>query len=203
LFLGIIITSYAFAHAAADPSIVHVDVPLSRLPRSFDGFRVCVMADLHASTTVSRRQISTAVELCLAQRPDLVALVGDLMDGPRERLAPSLEPLARLTTTTHGVYWVNGNHLFISGQPAAWTQHIVSQLNVTALRNRRVLIRNSANDTFWLAGVDDWSADGSAAHDGFRADPARALARDSDDQREVVFLAHQSKHVDDGKLLRD
>eukprot|EP01108_Squamamoeba_japonica_P004066 TRINITY_DN325_c0_g1_i2.p1 TRINITY_DN325_c0_g1~~TRINITY_DN325_c0_g1_i2.p1 ORF type:complete len:484 (-),score=148.01 TRINITY_DN325_c0_g1_i2:32-1483(-) len=194
LFAGVVTSLVGLTLAMSKPEIVHYDVHLARFPASMDGFRIAVLTDLHASATVSREQFEVAVQLALEQKPDVIALVGDLMDGPLDKLAPTVSALAACNAAPSGCFWVSGNHLFLSPQPARWTRFINDTLGIRALRNERVRIyNNGTQDFFYLAGVDDWSAE-SAGLPGFGARPDLALGGVEDD-RETVFLAHQPKHV--------
>jgi predicted MPP superfamily phosphohydrolase len=69
-----------------------------------------------------------------------------------------------------------------------WIEEL-SRLGVRVLRNERVSI-GEGDDSFDLAGVDDWSARGK----GHGPDLRRALAG-RDESRELLLLAHQPKQV--------
>ena len=49
------------------------------LPQSFDGFRIVQLSDLHCSRQVTPEFIGEAVDLALAQEPDLIVLTGDFV----------------------------------------------------------------------------------------------------------------------------
>ena len=126
--------------------LIEYDVTLARLPPALDGFSIALLSDLHAGVTVSRAQLAASLGAALAQRPELVALVGDLMDGPIARLGGSVGELRACTRAPAGCHWVSGNHLFISGDVASWTRH-VEALGIRALRNERVRISRSNSTT--------------------------------------------------------
>ncbi len=81
-------------------------------------------------------------------QPDLIAVVGDLVDGTVADLGSAAEPLARLRAR-HGSFFVTGNHEYFSGADA-WVDH-VRELGLRPLRNERLEIPAG----FDLAGVDD------------------------------------------------
>jgi uncharacterized protein len=86
-----------------------LDVPVPRLPAALEGFRVLHLSDLHLGTlSLAGRALDRAVEWAEEERPDLVAVTGDLVTrrGGREKLE---ELLSRLPVR-HGIFAVLGNH---------------------------------------------------------------------------------------------
>src|SRR5262245_30788487 len=109
----------------------HVDVTrtvlrVAGLPEALAGLRVGFMTDLHRSSTVSHHLIATAVELLMAERPDLIILGGDYVTwggdksvgGDRYFVEPAAEAV-RTLSAPHGVYGVLGNHDDDRDMPAA------------------------------------------------------------------------------------
>ena len=170
-----------------------VSVRLDRLPRAQDGFRIVHLTDIHVGPTIGRAFVEEIVERANALAPDLVAITGDLVDGPVGQLAAAIAPLAKLAAP-HGVYFVTGNHEYFSGAED-WLNEL-NRLGIRVLRNERVPIDNGAVG-FDLAGVDDRSA----VHYGGLS-PEQALGRallDRDPARELVLLAHQPRTLLDAE----
>ena len=73
--------------------------------------RIGLITDLHHSAFTSQADRARAVDLAMAQRPDLVVLGGDYVSfRQREYMEPCAEALARLTAP-HGVFAILlGNH---------------------------------------------------------------------------------------------
>ena len=79
-------------------------------PSSLAGFRIGFLTDLHRSTTVSHEMIAGAVDLVMAQRPDLIVIGGDYVTNRDHHFVqPAAEALAGLSAP-HGVFAVLGNH---------------------------------------------------------------------------------------------
>jgi predicted MPP superfamily phosphohydrolase len=57
----------------------------------------------------------------MSEKPDLIALTGDLVDAAVARIPEHVEPLSRLSAPL-GVYYVTGNHEYYAGEPA-WSAH--------------------------------------------------------------------------------
>jgi uncharacterized protein len=113
---------------------------------------------------------------------DLVAVVGDLVDGSVEELGRAAAPL-RDVRGRDGSYFVTGNHEYYSGYQE-WVEE-VARLGLRPLRNERVELAG-----FDLAGVNDVA--GEEFDDG--PDFGRALGG-RDPSRPVVLLAHQPVQV--------
>jgi uncharacterized protein len=174
--------------AALGPILERVRVPLRRLPASMSGLRLVQISDVHLGTIIGREYLERVVAQINALEPDLVAITGDLVDGSVERLRAHAAPLAGIRSK-HGVFFVTGNHEYYSGAPE-WVEHLAT-LGVRVLRNERVSI-GEGEESFDLAGVDDWSSRGLAPGHGH--DLPKALGG-RDPSREVVLLAHQPRSV--------
>ncbi|MET7616414.1 metallophosphoesterase [Streptomyces sp. NPDC005408] len=166
------------------PRVKRVTVPLARLPRAAHGFRIAVVSDIHLGPILGRGHTQRIVDTINATSPDLVAVVGDLVDGSVADLGPAAEPLAQLTSR-HGSFFVTGNHEYFSGAEE-WVDH-VRELGLHPLRNERVEIGG-----FDLAGVNDVA--GESEGDG--PDFAKALG-ERDRTRASVLLAHQPVVIHD------
>ncbi|TXS11097.1 metallophosphoesterase [Streptomyces sp. adm13(2018)] len=167
------------------PRVKRVTVPLARIPRAAHGYRIAVVSDIHLGPILGRAHTQRIVDTINSTQPDLIAVVGDLVDGTVENLGPAAEPLAQLRAR-HGSFFVTGNHEYFSGADA-WVDH-VRELGLRPLRNERVEIAAG----FDLAGVDDIAGES----EGQGPDFGRALG-DRDRARAAVLLAHQPIVVHD------
>lgn len=165
------------------PRVKRVTVPLARLPRSAHGFRIAVVSDIHLGPILGRSHTRRIVDTVNRTQPDLIAVVGDLVDGSVADLGRAAEPLARLRSR-HGAFFVTGNHEYYSGA-AQWVDH-VRELGLRPLENARVELSG-----FDLAGVNDIAGES----EGQGPDFARALG-DRDRSRAVVLMAHQPVVID-------
>ncbi|MER5885522.1 metallophosphoesterase [Streptomyces sp. NPDC001941] len=166
------------------PRVKRVTVPLAKLPRAAHGYRIAVVSDIHLGPILGRAHTRRIVDTINATNPDLVAVVGDLVDGSVADLGPAAEPLAGLRAR-HGSYFVTGNHEYFSGADA-WVEE-VRELGLRPLRNDRV-----ETAYFDLAGVDDVAGES----EGRGPDFGRALG-DRDRTRTAVLLAHQPVVIHD------
>lgn len=180
---GLGTTGYGAYGVLRGPRVKRVTVPLARLPRSAHGFRIAVVSDIHLGPILGRDHTRRVVDAVNRTQPDLIAVVGDLVDGSVADLGPAAEPLARLRSR-HGAFFVTGNHEYYSGA-AEWVDH-VRELGLRPLENARVEI-----DGFDLAGVNDIAGES----EGQGPDFGRALG-DRDRTRAAVLMAHQPVVID-------
>ena len=182
-------TAYGL-HEAAAPSVTPVTVTDPDLPADFDGLRVALVTDLHVGPVRDVTFTRRVVDQVNAQRPDVVVLGGDLIDGRVAQVSDALAPLADLEAPL-GVYAVSGNHEFISQQADAWMDHWET-LGIDVLRNENVtLTRGSAS--IRLAGIHDETGTGADA-----PNLARALSGVPADAF-TLLAAHQPKAAESGQ----
>ncbi|GAA3207778.1 metallophosphoesterase [Actinocorallia longicatena] len=175
---------YGAYQAWRPPRVLRVTVPLAKLPRAGHGFRIAVVSDIHLSSLAGREHCKRIVDVVNSTQADLIAIVGDLVDGDVPDLASAAAPLAGLRAR-QGKYFVTGNHEYFSGA-RQWIDH-VRELGITPLVNERVAL-----GAFDLAGVNDLRGEAS----GEGPDFGRALGG-RDAGRAVVLMAHQPVVVHD------
>ena len=171
--------------ANSAPVVRRVPITLPRLEPALDGLRIVTFSDAHLSATYGGRRFERLVEIVNGQRPDVVAIVGDLVDGSVDELREDVAPLKDLVSE-QGVFFVTGNHEYFV-DTRAWLRHLPT-LGVDVLHNERVPIRRGTASVD-LAGVDDRTAARSGVP-GQGADLDAALDG-RDDSTPVVLLAHQ------------
>ncbi|MBD0839257.1 metallophosphoesterase [Streptomyces sp. TRM68416] len=166
------------------PGVKRVTVPLAKLPRAAHGYRIAVVSDIHLGPVLGRGFARRVVDTINATQPDLIAVVGDLVDGSVKDLGPAAAPLAGLKAR-HGTFFVTGNHEYFSGAEQ-WVQE-VRRLGMRPLENARTEL-----PWFDLAGVNDVAGES----EGQGPDFAKALG-DRDPARACVLLAHQPVQIHD------
>ncbi|MFJ2948389.1 metallophosphoesterase [Streptomyces sp. NPDC087226] len=166
------------------PSVKRVTVPLAKLPRAAHGYRIAVVSDIHLGPVLGRGFAQKVVDTINSTQPDLIAVVGDLVDGSVKDLGPAAAPLAQLRAR-HGAFFVTGNHEYFSGAEQ-WVEE-VRRLGLIPLENARTELPH-----FDLAGVNDVAGES----EGQGPDYAKALG-DRDVGRACVLMAHQPVQIHD------
>ncbi len=128
------------------------ELSYSKLPESFDGYRIVQLSDLHMKDFGDKLP-----ELVAEQKPDIIVLTGDFLNmraaetegSQTEKLKPLLAGLVKIAPC----YFVSGNHEWASGEMGELTA-LLSELKIKYLRNEFVLL-DKGNDSIILAGVED------------------------------------------------
>ena len=178
------VATYGMAYERHQISVTQVELPVAGLPHALDGIRVGFLTDIHHSETVPADDVTHAVQLALAQQPDLIVLGGDYVTfGDRAFVEPVAELLAPLHAP-HGVFAILGNHDDDRDMPAALTTR-----HIEVLKDARTRIE-LRGERLELAGVRFWTRRVE--------DVARVLRKTTDT---VLLLAHDPRRIAEAASL--
>lgn len=181
------LVGFGAATALGPPDVLNVPVRLRRLDPAFAGFRIAVVSDIHLGPLAGRAHTERIVRMVNETQPDLIAIVGDLVDGSVAELGTAAEPLQDLVSG-EGAFFVTGNHEYFVDDTVEWLTEL-ERLGVAPLRNANTAIRRGGA-VVNLAGVNDLAG----AQHGDAPDFGRAL-RGIDASSPTVLLAHQPVQV--------
>lgn len=192
LGLGGVLTGYALFQGLRRVAVKRVSVPVPNLPAALDGLRIVQITDVHIGPTLRGAWLRHVVDQINALSADVIAITGDLVDGPVAALRPHVAALSDLKAK-HGTFFVTGNHEYYAG-PNEWIAEL-RRLGLRVLRNERVAIVHDPaqpqESSLDIAGVDDFH---SSAFPGHGPDLARAV-EGRDRSRPLVLLAHQPLQI--------
>lgn len=140
-----------FAFATRGPRVCRQTITIPGLHPALQGFRIAQISDLHVGPTIGRRYVEQVVRISNALDAHLVALTGDIVDGPVARLAADVEPLASLRST-YGSVFILGNHDCYSGA-ADWIAHF-RRMGMRILLNEHWLLSHGSARLL-VGGVTD------------------------------------------------
>ena len=124
-----------------------IEWDLPSLPRSFDGFRLLQLSDLHAD--LDARLTPRIVEQIRATPHDAAVITGDYRNATDGDYDPCLAQMQTILPELSPARWgILGNHDFIEMVPTLEALGLPILLNEVA-----VLERGDAR--LWLAGIDD------------------------------------------------
>ena len=131
--------------------------------------RIAMIADLHAcGFGMAEDRIAHIVDQVNAQKPDLIALMGDYRATHRfqSRTVPieAVAPIFARLRAPLGVFAVTGNHDWWDDKAAMerrkgpiHVQNVLESVGIPVLANRAVMV-GAGPSAFWLGGVESQSA---------------------------------------------
>jgi len=93
------------------PDVKEVELVFENLPSSLDGYRIVQLSDIHCSSAARRWRTQAIVDVANAQKPDLICLTGDDVDGYVRPFGYDLLPIEELRAKD-GVLACTGNHAY-------------------------------------------------------------------------------------------
>ncbi len=171
--------------ATMPPQIRNEVILLDSLSTEFTGLRIVLLGDLHGDRITDAAYIEDVVRRTNALEPDLVAIVGDFVDGSVADRANDLRPLQKLSAK-YGVFGIAGNHEYFSGYDE-WMEFLPT-LGIRMLLNEHVLLPEPG---IAIAGVTDPAARRAEKE---MPDLSKALNRLAP-ETPVILLAHRPDFV--------
>jgi predicted MPP superfamily phosphohydrolase/uncharacterized membrane protein YsdA (DUF1294 family) len=167
------------------------------LPKSFDGFKIVQISDIHLGSFDSIEAIEEAVKMINYQNADVILFTGDLVNNDSREVIPFVSEFKKLKAK-RGVYSVLGNHDY--GDYKTWDTEeqkeennrllhdLQDQMNFKLLNNDCVVFENNG-EKIGLYGVENWG------HKPFpqRADLDKAL-KGEEDLPFKLLMTHDPTH---------
>lgn len=144
--------------------------------------KILLASDIHLGALIGERREKRLLEIIREQKPDLVLLAGDLVDGEiapvlRKNLGRHIQEIS----TPFGVYAISGNHEYIGGIDK--TLPYLKSINIRMLIDEVITLPNGIQ----LVGRNDHSAGrGSNA-----PKPLVDLVSGIDRSKPIIVLNHQ------------
>lgn len=145
---------HGYVYARHAIGLTRETLRVSGLSPELEGLRIGFLTDLHRSDTVSEDLAAAAVQLLMAERPDIIMLGGDYVTwggGRRRRFVEAAAEALGPLHAPHGIFAVLGNHDDDRDMPAA-----LSAKGITVLKDARtrVQIKGVPLD---IAGIRFWT----------------------------------------------
>lgn len=164
LFIALILYGLLWGRKAYE--ITQTEIPSSKLPLSFDGFRIVQLSDYHlGSLGKDTAEVSTLVRIVNSLHPDLICFTGDMVNCRAEELRPFVPIFKRLKSFC-GAYSILGNHDF--GKFYPWNNNeerladdrlmveLQTQAGFKLMLDEHCAIKRGS-DSIALIGIQNWS----------------------------------------------
>ena len=151
VLLAGVLAVIGIGQGARAPIVRNYEVRLAGLPPERDGLTLVAISDLHLGTLKGERWLTKLLGRINDLKPDLVVVVGDLVDG-NVRHVETLLPVLQQLHAPLGVWAVTGNHEYYAGLERS--VKLMEAAGYQLLRDRWV----EATPGLIIAGVDDLTA---------------------------------------------
>ncbi len=103
------IAVYGFVYGKTNLKVERVEIFSSKLPKSFDGFTIVQISDLHLGSFLNTKTIEESVDIVNKINPDIIVFTGDLINVSDKEIKPFINILSKLRST-YGKFSILGNH---------------------------------------------------------------------------------------------
>lgn len=187
LVAGGALCAIALVQGLRAPAVRNYEVQLAGLPASSDGTVLILASDFHLGTLLGKDWLAARIDQIQAQRPDIIVLCGDIVEGDDPSELEFL-PLLRRLSAPLGVWAVTGNHEFHAGGLERGAS-MLEDTGFNVLHDRWAEVKPG----LVLAGVDDLT---SRRHAGETSNfIGQALAR-RPPASATVLVSHTPWEVD-------
>ena len=192
---------------------VKVRLDSSRLPESFDGYKIVQISDLHLGTWGDDTSfVERLADSINAQEPDLIVFTGDIVNQKSDEMIPFIEVLSRLKAKD-GVYSILGNHDY--GDYVDWPTAARKKQNLDDLKRYQAdagwkMLNNGSTfitrditapgdsvqrvDSIALIGVENWGEPPFGQYGDLDAAYPKTATSDLNDSKFKILLTHNPEH---------
>lgn len=164
-----------------------------KIPKKVTGspaMKILIASDIHMGALIGENREMRLVSIINKQKPDLVLLCGDLVDGDiasvlRKNLGRHIQDIK----SPMGVYAIPGNHEYIGGIQK--TLPYLESVNINVLRDKTIILPNGVQ----LVGRDD--RDSRMMGNDFSRKSLKELMSGLNKTFPVIVMNHQPFNLDE------
>lgn len=177
-----------------------VEICANNLPKSFDGYKIIQISDLHLGSFLTDKPLRKIIKMVNDQHPDLILFTGDMVNFSTEEAYPFQEVMKDFSAKD-GIYSILGNHDY--GEYSQWPSLADQKLNNQALfdfysyigwhllRNQHAVIRRDSA-AIAIIGVENWSV---TKRFGKKGDISKAM-KGTEAAEYKILMTHDPSHWD-------
>jgi len=138
----------------------------NKLPKSFDGIKICQISDIHIGSLNNTKAVIGGIDMVINEKPDIIFFTGDLVNEKSSELKNWGDILSKIKAPL-GVHSVLGNHDY--GEYTSWSnkneknnnfQNLLSaqkEFGWNLMMNENKSI-NVDGDKISILGVENWAS---------------------------------------------
>ena len=138
----------------------------NKLPKSFDGIKICQISDIHIGSLNNTKAVIGGIDMIINEKPDIIFFTGDLVNDKSSELKNWGDILSKIKAPL-GVHSVLGNHDY--GEYTSWSnkneknnnfQNLLSAQkefgwNLMMNENKSITVDR---DKISILGVENWAS---------------------------------------------
>ncbi len=138
----------------------------NKLPKSFDGIKICQISDIHIGSLNNTKAVIGGIDMVINEKPDIIFFTGDLVNDKSSELKNWGDILSKIKAPL-GVHSVLGNHDY--GEYTSWSnkneknnnfQNLLSAQkefgwNLMMNENKSITVDR---DKISILGVENWAS---------------------------------------------
>jgi len=171
------------------PVVKQYDITINKPAGKIKNLRIAAVSDIHLGSIIRKRSIKKLSGILQKLQPDLVLLLGDIIDGEiGPVLRGDLLQYFTIPNSSDGLFAITGNHEFIGG--GSKTIPYIESKGIRVLKDEMVILEGGIQ----LIGRIDRD---SFRFYGKERLPLNQLMKQADTTKPVILLDHQPFHLDD------
>ena len=184
--ISIVMTVGGYINATS-PIVKEVDFDLSKGSKDAKEYRVVMFSDLHAGKLMTSDRVGGVVNMVNSLNPDIVLMVGDVLDDHDSEVSGAVEELARIKAPL-GKYAVLGNHEYYLGND--WSLRMLENQGIKVLGDSATVVDNR----FLLAGRNDYA---TMRGRGIRKALTNVIPKDN--KLPIILMDHTPHHLEEAE----
>ena len=189
--------SYGYYYERRQQVKRYYDIKFSQAPE-LAGLTVAQISDIHLGRFFSVDDLRQLLQLAAADKPDILAVTGDLFDNLQMNPAAVQALDEAVELFPKGIYFCLGNHEIYRD----WgrTRSLLQETRVHILEGRAEKVPGT---NLWLAGAEYSFARDDESFMAEKAELTRKAVQDipEDELSHTILLAHHPEFIDDGAEL--
>lgn len=180
------LTCLSFYLNTKKPNVVEEKIIINNLKQPL---QIALFTDMHIDVLMNQKQVAQIVDQTNALNPDIIVMVGDIIDNYYSIVQDSVRELGRLKAK-YGVYYVLGNHEYYYDTYTILKE--LHDLGITTLVNQNVTLYNIGIN---IAGIADLAGQMRSFKDSILTPNLVATLTNANNKLPTILLSHQPKII--------